>query len=135
MNLEGARRVMETTSHDTANQYLRFGWSLINQYVVPATADSPATVKFVLASIRRLEDTRQVVVLTEAQAVNDYLALGWKMIDKYKTALDTTDQPSRDFELRAGLAARRSAAPPRLAPTGCNAAGWPTRNRPMRLVE
>ena len=104
MNLEGARRVMETTSHDTANQYLRFGWSLINQYVVPATADSPATVKFVLASIRRLEDTRQVVVLTEAQAVNDYLALGWKMIDKFKTALDTTDQP-RDLELRAGLAA------------------------------
>ena len=58
---------METTSHDTANQYLSFGWSLINQYVVPATADSPATVKFVLASIRRLEDTRQVVVLTEGR--------------------------------------------------------------------
>jgi len=34
MNVESARRVMETTCPDTANQYLRFGWKLINQYVV-----------------------------------------------------------------------------------------------------
>lgn len=86
MNLEGARRVMETANHETANQYLRFGWSLINQYVAEATADQPTTVKYVLASVRRLEDTRQVVVLTDPQAVNEHLALGWELIDKHVTA-------------------------------------------------
>jgi hypothetical protein len=86
MNIEGARRVMETTSHDTANQYLRFGWTLINQYVVDATADEPRTVRFVLASVRRLEDTRQVVELSHPDEVNQYLALGWKLIDKHVTS-------------------------------------------------
>ena len=83
MNLAGARRVMETTIQDTANQYLRFGWSLINQYVVEATADTPATVTYVLASIRRLEDTRQVLLLTDHELVNRHLELGWKLIDKF----------------------------------------------------
>jgi hypothetical protein len=94
MNLAGARRVMETTSQDTANQYLRFGWSLINQYVIEATADTPATVTYVLASIRRLEDTRQVVLLTDPHLVNQHLDLGWKLIDKFVTA--SSDPERRD---------------------------------------
>jgi hypothetical protein len=89
MSIEGTRRVMETTSHETANQYLRFGWSLINQYVVEATADEPRMVKFVLASVRRLEDTRQLVVVTEADEVNEYLAVGWKLIDKHVTSAES----------------------------------------------
>ncbi len=93
MNIEGTRRVMETTSQEVANQYLRFGWNLINQYVVPATADSPAMVKYVLASIRRLEDTRQVAVLTDPAAVNEYLDLGWKLIEKFTTAGGTEERP------------------------------------------
>jgi hypothetical protein len=95
MNIEGTRRVMETTSDETANQYLRFGWCLINQYLVPATADQPATVKYVLASVRRLEDTRHVMLLTDPRAVNGYLELGWKMIDKYVTG---SDAPERRHE-------------------------------------
>lgn len=94
MNLEGARRVMETTSHETANQYLRFGWSLINQYVVEATADTPAMVKYVLASVRRLEDTRRLLTLTDADAVNEHLTLGWRLVDKYVTA--SPDPERRD---------------------------------------
>ncbi len=92
MNIDGTRRVMETTCQDTANQYLRFGWSLINQYVIEATPDTPATVKYVLASIRRLEDTRQVITLTDPAAVNDHLDLGWKLIDKYVTSLPEADR-------------------------------------------
>ena len=94
MNVESARRVMETTCPDTANQYLRFGWKLINQYVIAATADTPAMVKYVLASVRRLEDTRQVMTLTDPAAVNEYLELGWKLIDKHVTA--STDPERRD---------------------------------------
>jgi len=89
MNLEGARRVMETTSYETANQYLRFGWNLINQHVVEATADQPAMIKYVLASVRRLEDTRQVIVVTDPREANEYLSLGWKLIDKYVTGPDS----------------------------------------------
>ena len=85
MSLEGTRRVMETTSHDTANQYLRFGWSLINQYVVEATQDRPAAVVYVLASVRRLEDTRQVETLSSSDEVNEYLKLGWKLVDRFVT--------------------------------------------------
>ena len=33
MELGGARQVLETTSQETANQYIRFGWKLINQHV------------------------------------------------------------------------------------------------------
>jgi hypothetical protein len=97
MNIEGARRVMETTSHETANQYLRFGWSLINQYVVAATDHQPATIRYVLASVRRLEDTRQVMIITDADDVNEYLALGWKLIDKHVTASDTSDHRNELF--------------------------------------
>ena len=89
MNLEGTRRVMETTNHEVANQYLRFGWNLINQYVVEATEDQPAEVRFVLASVRRLEDTRRLLELTDFSAVNDHLVLGWKLIDKFVTADDS----------------------------------------------
>jgi hypothetical protein len=83
---------METTSQEVANQYLRFGWSLINQYVVEATADTPATVTYVLASIRRLEDTRQVLLLVDPELVNQHLELGWKLIDKFVTASSNAER-------------------------------------------
>lgn len=92
MSIEGTRRVMETTSHETANQYLRFGWSLINQYLVEATADQPAAVTYVLASVRRLEDTRQLLILTESQLVNEYLTLGWRLIDRHVTCDEVTER-------------------------------------------
>jgi hypothetical protein len=77
---------METPSADTANQYLRFGWKLINQYVVPATDATPAAVHYVLASVRSLEDTKELVALTDPELVNQYLQAGWKLIDKYLTS-------------------------------------------------
>ena len=92
MDLEGTRRVIETTSHETANQYLRFGWNMINQYLVPATDDRPAMVTYVLASVRRLEDTRELVILSEPDEVNEYLSLGWKLIDKHVTTSETSEQ-------------------------------------------
>jgi hypothetical protein len=111
MNVENTRRVMETTCSDTANQYLRFGWKLINQYVVEATADAPAQVKYVLASVRHLDDTRQVMELTDAAAVNEHLALGWKLIDKHVTAAG--DAVRRDETLHFILA-WQSDSPPEL---------------------
>lgn len=92
MTIEGTRRVMETNCHETANQYLRFGWSLINQYVVEATESQPRTVKYVLASVRRLEDTKEVILLSDPDEVNDYLSVGWKLIDKHVTTLDSADR-------------------------------------------
>jgi len=92
MSLEGTRRVLETTSHDTANQYLRFGWNLINQYVLEATAERPAAVVYVLASVRRLEDTREIVMLTDVEDVNAHLKLGWKLIDRHVTASGTAER-------------------------------------------
>ena len=109
MNLAGARRVMETTSQDTANQYLRFGWSLINQYVIEATADTPATVTYVLASIRRLEDTRHVALLTDPNLVNQHLELGWKLIDKFATA---SSDPDRRDEILHYVVAWQTDDPP-----------------------
>ena len=91
MTIEGARRVIETDSADTANQYLRFGWKLINQYTVPATTESPPKVSYVLASMRSLEDTKHVVRETQWEMVNQYLDLGWKLIDKYVTAAQGGD--------------------------------------------
>jgi hypothetical protein len=85
MNVLGARQVMETGSFETANQYIRFGWKLINQYVVAATEDMPARVTYVLASLRTLEDTRKLITLTDSESVNEHLALGWKLIEKYVT--------------------------------------------------
>jgi hypothetical protein len=83
---------METTSFDTANQYLRFGWKLINQHVVEATADKPAGVNYVLASVRTLDDTRSMVEVTDVAAANRYLELGWKLIDQYVTRVEPQDQ-------------------------------------------
>jgi len=93
---------METSSHETANQYLRFGWSLINQYVIEATEDQPAQMRFVLASVRRLEDTRELITLTDLDEVNQHLLLGWKLIEKHVTGSRVSDQ--RDESLQFTLA-------------------------------
>lgn len=93
---------METTSHETANQYLRFGWRLINHYVVDATADQPKMMKYVLASVSRLEDTREVAVVSDPAEVNEYLTLGWKLIDKRVAA--TPSSEGRDETLHFVLA-------------------------------
>ena len=111
MEIHGTRRVMETTCHETANQYLRFGWNLINQYVVEATADQPRVVKYVLASVRRLEDTRQIVTLSDPDEVNDHLRLGWKLIDKVATTSDASDR--RHEMLHFVLAWQTDDVPPR----------------------
>ena len=109
MNLEGTRRVMETTSHETANQYLRFGWNLINQFVTEASEDRPASVTYVLASVRRLEDTRELLVLSDADEVNDYLNLGWKLIDKHVT---TSEKAKKRHETIHFVVAWQSEEPP-----------------------
>jgi len=87
--IEGARRLMETTDAETVNQYLRFGWKLINQHVVEATVDSPARVKYILASVRRIEETKELLTLDDTIAVNEHLTLGWTLIDKFVTAAAT----------------------------------------------
>ena len=110
MNIEGTRRVMETTSHETANQYLRFGWSLINQYVVEATADQPAAVTYVLASVRRLEDTRQLVTLTDGRGGQRIPELGLEADRPARHERRVGRLSSRIDSLRVGLAERRSAA-------------------------
>ena len=116
MSLDGTRRVIETTSHETANQYLRFGWSLINQHVVEATGGQPAMVKYVLASVRRLEDTRQVVILSDPEAINQHLDLGWKLIDKYLTV---SEPPAGRHEtLHFVLAWQNDGVPQRPGSTG-----------------
>lgn len=86
MAVEGARRVIETSSYETANQYLRFGWTLINQHVTEATTDSPTKMNYVLASVRSLEDTRELLSLRDVDEVNAHLQIGWRLIDKYVTA-------------------------------------------------
>jgi hypothetical protein len=110
---ETTRRVMETACADTANQYLRFGWKLINQFVTEATADAPAAVKYVLASVRSLEDTRQVITVTDPALVNPYLELGWKLIDKYVTA--SGDSERRDETPHFVLAWQSEDPPPKPA--------------------
>ena len=117
MNLEGTRRVMETTSHDTANQYLRFGWNLINQYVVEPTGNEPRAVKYVLASVRRLEDTRQIVVLSDVEQANAYLALGWKLIDKYVTAGDSPERRDETMRYVVAWLSEETAVRPGEGPT------------------
>jgi hypothetical protein len=77
---------METTDPDTVNQYLRFGWKLINQYVVQHRSDELPVVHYVLASVRTLEETKELVTLSNTDEVNVYLGLGWKLVDKYVTA-------------------------------------------------
>jgi hypothetical protein len=112
MNLEGTRRVMETTSHDTANQYLRFGWSLINQYVVEPTGNEPRAVRYVLASVRRLEDTRQVVVLSAMRDVNAHLELGWKLIDKYVSGSESPERRDETMHFVVAWQSEEEAARP-----------------------
>lgn len=82
MELERARRVMETSNAETVNQYLRFGWKLVNQHLVDQRDGSPPRTNYILASFCALEDTRQVVTLEGADQVNEYLSLGWRLIDK-----------------------------------------------------
>jgi hypothetical protein len=82
MELEHARRVMETSNPETVNQYLRFGWKLVNQHLVDQRDGTPPRTNYILASFRALEDTRQVVALDSAEEVNRYLNLGWRLIDK-----------------------------------------------------
>ena len=109
MNLDGARRVMETPSVDTANQYLRFGWKLINQHVVEPHDGLPAGMNYVLASIRTIEDTKEIITLTDERLVNTYLSLGWKLIDKYRTA--AADDHRRHETLHLVLAWQREEEP------------------------
>ena len=85
--IEGARRLMETSDPDTVNQYLRFGWKLINQYRLEATSDAPARMKYVLAAvIRTLEETKEILILHDASSANEHLDLGWVLIEKFVTA-------------------------------------------------
>lgn len=83
MDLTHARQIIETTSLDTVNQYLRFGWKLVNQYALEPSEGKPARINFVLASFRGLEDTRQVITLEDTAEVNAHLHLGWRLIDKF----------------------------------------------------
>jgi hypothetical protein len=46
----------------------------------------------VLASVRRLEDTREIVMLTDANDVNAHLKQGWKLIDRHVTASGTAER-------------------------------------------
>ena len=110
MSIEGTRRILETTCPETANQYLRFGWTLINQCVVKATSDQPEMVKYVLVSARRLEDTRELITLTDSEAVNERLAFGWKLIDKYVTS--HSDPLRRDETIHYVLAWQLDDPPP-----------------------
>jgi hypothetical protein len=86
MNTLGARQVMETTSYETANQYIRFGWKLVNQHVVEATDEQPARMNYVLASLQTLQDTRRLTTLHDTPSVNAHLERGWKLIDQYVTS-------------------------------------------------
>ena len=83
MDYAGAIRVMETTSFEVANQYIRFGWRMVNQHLIPATDDTPERVNYVLAFLHLLEDTRQLITLGDTDAVNAHLKLGWRLIEKF----------------------------------------------------
>jgi hypothetical protein len=83
MDVQGTTRIMETSSYDVVNQYLRFGWKLINQHVIESDGHRPTMMNYSLAFVRTLEDTRRLELLDDLEAVNRYLAAGWKLIDKY----------------------------------------------------
>jgi len=104
---------METTSPDTVNYYLRFGWKLVTQHTVPATEDSPEKTCYVLASIGGLEDTRRLLVLTDFAEANRYLELGWRLVEKFVT---TDDDQRRQERIHFVLAWQRDEEPP--TPTG-----------------
>lgn len=76
---------METTCPETVNQYLRFGWKLLNQYRVEATESTPEAVRYVLASVRSLDDTRVLTLLTNLNEVNRYLEVGWRLVERFVT--------------------------------------------------
>ncbi len=82
MDLARARKIVETTSPETVNQYLRFGWKLVNQHMLAPRDGLPARVNYVLASFRSLEDTRQVASVEDVNELNRYLEAGWRLIDK-----------------------------------------------------
>jgi len=85
MDLQRARHIVETYSPETVNQYLRFGWKLVNQHVTEARDGQPPKVKYVLASFRSLEDTKRLVTLTDVAQVNEHLESGWRLIEKFVT--------------------------------------------------
>jgi len=82
MELARATQIVETLSSETANQYLRFGWKLVSQVAVEARDGRPAGVRFTLASFRALEDTRQLASIDSVKEANEYLQLGWRLVDK-----------------------------------------------------
>jgi hypothetical protein len=86
MRIELVQSILETTSFETANQYLRFGWKLINQHLVAAAGDRPTMVNYVLASVRTLQDTRRLLELTSVEQVNQHLEQGWRLLDTYVSA-------------------------------------------------
>jgi hypothetical protein len=57
----------------------------VNQYVLEPREGMPARVNYILASFRALEDTRKVVTLENVVELNQYLELGWRLIDKVVT--------------------------------------------------
>jgi hypothetical protein len=109
METNDARRLIETASYETANQYLRFGWKMVNQYVAAATADRPSEVRYVLASVRSLADVKDMVECSDAAGVNAYLAAGWQLIDKYLTS---SEAPERRHETLHFVLAWQSEEPP-----------------------
>lgn len=92
MDILGTRRVMETASHEEVNQYIRFGWKLLSQRVIPGSDETPPETRFVLASIRTLEDTRFLARTSQWEEANEYLQCGWRLIEKFVTTADRDDQ-------------------------------------------
>lgn len=109
MNIIGTQRIMETTSPETANHYLRFGWKLINQYTVPATEDTPERVTYIMAAVSGLEDTRRILILSDGEEANDYLEIGWRLIEKFITSDQSVSH--RQEKLHLVLAWQRDEVP------------------------
>ena len=110
MSVLGTRQIMETTSPDTANHYLRFGWKLLNQYTIPATPDTPEKVRYVLAAVVGVEDTRRLITLSDTAEVNAYLQLGWRLLEKYVTTDENLER--RQEAVHFILAWQRDEDPP-----------------------
>jgi hypothetical protein len=68
-------------------------------------------VVYVLASVRRLEDTREILLLTDVDDVNAHLRLGWKLVDRHVTASGTPER--RDETIHFILAWQSEEPPPR----------------------
>jgi hypothetical protein len=108
MDLARATQIVETLSTETANQYLRFGWKLVSQVTVEARDGRSAGVRYTLASFRTLEDTRQLVSLDSVAEANDYLQLGWRLIDK---VVSQVGEGPRNEEIKFVLAWFRDEPP------------------------